>query len=75
MLKLYSATEKAYIDTSKSEVRDSLMKLAGISLGMGYECFGIQDNGQPIICDKCGNFGYLDAEKFQVHVSLSDGDE
>ena len=72
MLKLYSITEKSYVDTSKSEARDKLMKLAGISLGMGYEGFGMQDDSQPVIFDKCGNFGCLDAAEFQIHVSLSD---
>jgi hypothetical protein len=42
-----------------------LMTLAGLDLGMGYEDVGIQSDGSPVVFDKCGNFGYLDPERYR----------
>ena len=43
-----------------------LMELAGMDSRMGFESIAIQDDGTAIICDKCGNFGYLDSVQYSI---------
>ena len=43
-----------------------LMELAGLDSRMGFESIAIQDDGTAIICDKCGNFGYLDSSRYTL---------
>lgn len=51
---------------------DVLMQLAGMDPRMGFEAVAIQDDGTPIVCDKCGNFGYIDQNKFVVSLVIND---
>ena len=48
---------------------DQVMIDAGLEPRLGFDDFGMQSDGSIIICDKCGNFGYLDEEKYCVYVS------
>lgn len=50
-----------------SEDYDSMMDKSGIDSRMGFEDFGIQSDGTPVIFDKCGNFGYL-SDEFEMVV-------
>ena len=47
-----------------------LMKKAGLDERMGYEGIGLQEDGTPVVFDKCGNFGYLDIGEFVVLVGF-----
>ena len=44
-----------------------LMELAGMDSRMGFEAIAIQDDGTAIICDKCGNFGYIDPSRYDLN--------
>ena len=48
-----------------------LMEEAGMADYCGFEDIGMQGDGTPIVFDKCGNFGYLDANKYEIRISLS----
>jgi len=48
-----------------------LMELAGFDWRMGYEAVGVQDDGTPVVFDKCGNFGYLDSARYQAVFVIS----
>ena len=37
-----------------------------------YEDFGVMSDGQPVVFDKCGNFGYLDHGRFEAVFCLGD---
>ena len=43
-----------------------LMQSSGLNPHMGYEDFGVQSDGTSVIFDRCGNFGYLDTNLFEV---------
>lgn len=47
-----------------------LMKCAGLDARMDFEDIGIQRDGTPVVFDKCGNFGYLDSNKFRITIDL-----
>ena len=49
---------------------ENLMETAGLDKRMGYEAIGVQDDGTPVVFDKCGNFGYLDPGKYQVIIGI-----
>jgi len=50
---------------------DMLLALADVDGGCKFESVGIQSNGTPVVFDKCGNFGYLDYQNFEVIICLS----
>jgi len=50
---------------------DRLMDAAGLDLLMGYEDIGVQSDGTAVVFDKCGNFGYLNPDRFQL-IIMSD---
>lgn len=52
-------------------VKNRLMTEAGLDWRMGFEDFGLQSDGTPVIFDRCGNFGYLDGNKYHVVVDMS----
>lgn len=43
-----------------------LMRQVGLDPRMGFEEIALQADGTPIVCDRCGNFGYLDTKRFSV---------
>ena len=49
---------------------DWLMELGGIDTRMGFEAIGLLDDGTPIVCDRCGNFGYLDPSKVKIIIGF-----
>ena len=63
-----------YDNETRERISDSdeLMLRAGLDTRMGYEAVALQDDGQIIICDKCGNFGYLDSNRYSAGLFLSD---
>jgi hypothetical protein len=44
------------------------MKETGQDRLMRFEDFGIQSDGTLIVCDKCGNFGYLNQSRFELKI-------
>jgi len=55
----------------KITAEDFLMKEADMVDYCGFEDIGMQEDGTPIVFDKCGNFGYLNPDKYEVRISLS----
>ena len=51
---------------------EKLMKAAGLDFRLGFEAIGIQDDGTPVVFDKCGAFGYLDANVYRVRIDLGE---
>jgi hypothetical protein len=49
---------------------EEIIKHSDLALGVRFESFGIQSDGQPVIFDKCGRFGYLDTDKVRVGIGL-----
>ena len=43
-----------------------LMEIGKLDPRMGFESVGLQADGTAIVCDKCGNFGYLDDSKVKL---------
>ena len=73
-LKLYDKQTREHINPYENEdLMNELMTKAGLNIGLGFEDFGIQSDGQLVVFDKCGNFGYLslDPEKYNVHVQVA----
>ena len=66
LMKIWDREEKRFVDS-----QDELMKLVGFDVRIGYEAIGLQDDGTPVVFDKCGNFGYLDPQRFRCVVDLS----
>ena len=66
----YDMTVVSKVDGSRiSEGR--AMSLAGLgSDGCDFECVGMQDDGTPVVFNKCGIFGYLDTDLYEVKISL-----
>lgn len=54
---------------------DELMKLSGQDPRMGFESVAIQDDGTPIVCDKCGNYGYLDGSRYGFRIVIESGSD
>jgi hypothetical protein len=63
VMRIYDLENKCYIEDG-----DKLMTLSGQDPRMGFEAVAIQDDGKPIVCDRCGNFGYLDLNKCQMKI-------
>ena len=60
-------------DKERMQVVDDseyLMETAGLDKRMGYESVGVQDDGTPVVFDRCGNFGYLDHGKYRVIIGI-----
>jgi len=51
---------------------NDILKMSDLETKFNYESFGVQSNGQPVVFDKCGNFGYLDPAKIMVTIDLSE---
>lgn len=49
---------------------DHLMKEAKLNPMNGFDGIGILGDGQPIVCDRCGNFGWLDSAKYEVSIVI-----
>ena len=47
-----------------------LMQEASLDYRMGFEAIGLQDDGTPVVFDRCGNFGYLDPKKVSIIVEF-----
>jgi hypothetical protein len=43
------------------------MELAGLDSRLRFEAIAIQVDGTAIICDKCGNFGYIDSSRYKIN--------
>jgi len=48
-----------------------LIKEAGINNYCNFEDIGMQGDGTPVVFNKCGDFGYLNPDKYEVRISLS----
>jgi len=48
---------------------DELMILSGQDPRIGFESIAVQEDKTIIICDKCGNFGYL-SERYKIHIVI-----
>ena len=59
---------------TKQEITDNnfLMTEAGLHPGMKFEGVGIQDDGTPVVFDRCGTFGYLDSNKYHAVINLNE---
>lgn len=44
----------------------TLMALAHLDPQLGFEAIGMLDDETPIVCDRCGSFGYLDGRRFKI---------
>ncbi len=64
-VRIYDIEEKRFIFDESL-----LMELADLDLYMKFEAVGVQDDGQPVVFDKCGNFGYLDPDRYKAVVIL-----
>ena len=64
-LRIFDSQTSNYIEDS-----DQLMELAGLDSRMGFEAIAIQDDGTAIICDRCGNFGYLDSSRYRIKCDM-----
>jgi len=62
-MRVYDIENKEYVDDE-----NKLMTLALLVPNLGFEAIAIQGDGQPIVCDKWGNFSYLDINRYQVHI-------
>ena len=57
-----------------SEMTDeeAIMTEGGLDVhGCGFEDFALQSDGTIVVMDKCGNFGYLDLDKYKVAIVMS----
>ena len=45
---------------------DTLMLLAKLDPQAGFEGIALMDDETPIVCDRCGSFGYLDSRRFEI---------
>lgn len=73
-LRIFDIEIKRHVSPHTDEdLANELMAQAGLVIGLGFEDFGIQSDGQLVVFDKCGNFGYLnlDPEKYNVHVQIA----
>lgn len=48
----------------------TLMKDAGLYPGIGFSGIAIDEDCIPIVLDKCGNYGYLDANVYLVRFDI-----
>jgi hypothetical protein len=65
MIKIYDMETGSFIDDEKL-----LMELAGLETYNRYEAIGVQDDGTPVVFDRCGNFGYLNPSVYRAVVVL-----
>lgn len=49
---------------------NELMIAANLDCNMGFDCIGFQSDGQPVVFDRCGGFGYLDQNIYNVVISI-----
>jgi len=47
-----------------------LMYHSDLHLENGLESIAIQEDGSIIICDKCGNYNYLDPDRFELSIVI-----
>ena len=45
-----------------------LMELAGLLDHLGFEDIGIMADGSPVVFDRCGSFGYLDPDIYNIYM-------
>lgn len=64
-LKVFDSKAGVYLEGG-----DCAMNLAGLDPRLGFEAFGVQDDGTPVVFDRCGNFGYLDSDRYKVELVL-----
>lgn len=50
---------------------DDLMRECGLDPAYRYEDIGLQGDGTIVIFDKCGNFGYVDSDKYFLELTIS----
>ena len=61
-LRVFDSQTGEYIEDN-----DQLMELAGLDSRLRFEAIAMQDDGTVIICDKCGNFGYIDSSRYSLN--------
>ena len=49
---------------------DEIIKMSNLDTKMKYEDWGLQSDGQLVVFDKCGKFGYLDNNRVRVCIDL-----
>ena len=55
------------IKTGKEIVEgDEIIKLSDLETKQEYEAWGLQNDGQPVVFDRCGNYGYIDPNAVRV---------
>lgn len=69
-VRIFDNVEQRYVDNDQ----DALMDAAGIDRGMRFEDYAMQSDGTLIVCDKCGNFGYLDYKRYELKVMVECAD-
>lgn len=52
--------------------REQLMVCAGFNSGHKYKDIGVMSDGDSVVFDTCGNFGYLDPQRFKVVFLIGD---
>lgn len=60
-LRMWDKSERMWLDDERQ-----LMALADLDPRLKFEDIGIQGDGTPVVFDKCGHFGYLDAARYHV---------
>jgi len=63
-MRIYDNQNCEYVENDT----DLLMKESGQDRLMRFEDFAIQSDGTLIVCDKCGNFGYLNQSRFELKI-------
>ena len=67
-MRIYDNKENAYVEMK----HDFLIEQSGMQRGARFEDFGIQSDGQLVVFDKCGTFGYLDNARFELQLIMKD---
>lgn len=63
-MRIYDNQNSEYVENDT----DLLMKESGQDPRMRFEDFAIQSDGSLIVCDKCGNFSYLNQSRFELKI-------
>ena len=63
-MKIWDKEHKEFVNS-----QTELCAYAGFNL-QKYEGIGVMSDGQPVVFDTCGNFGYLDNGRFEAVFSI-----
>ena len=65
-IKIWDVINKEFVTNEKE-----LMDYAGFEY-QKFEDIGVQGDGTPVVFDTCGNFGYLDPQRFKAVFLIGD---